>query len=146
MILTDGDTDGMISVPTARRLRDGGVRWEPAAGDRFVVLQQDLDEVFVVSTMVVEVISRTDGDIIGFNGTTEWAMDSVDASETLWLPREGQLRDLLGRTFRALRPVADGWQVELEINGVPSTVVHADAEEAYGFALLRLVEGEREQP
>ena len=96
--------------------------------------------------MVVEVISRTDGDIIGFNGTTEWAMDSVDASETLWLPREGQLRDLLGRTFRALRPVADGWQVELEINGVPSTVVHADAEEAYGFALLRLVEGEREQP
>jgi hypothetical protein len=135
----------MISVPTARRLRDGGVRWRPVAGDRFVVLQEDLDEVFVVSTMVVEVISRADGDVIGFNGTTEWAMDSVEASETLWLPRESQLRDLLGGTFRALRAVPDGWQVELEINGVPSSTVHTDAEEAYGFALLRLVEGERNQ-
>ena len=133
----------MISVPTARRLRSGGVRWDPAPGDRFVVLQQDLDEVFVVSTMVVELIARPDGDIIGFNGTTEWAMDSVEASDTLWLPREDQLRGLLGGTFRVLRPVPDGWQVELEINGVPVTVVHADAEEAYGFALLRLVEGER---
>lgn len=136
----------MISVPTARRLRDGGVRWTPATGDRFVVLHEDVDEVFVLSTMVAEVIPRPDGDVIGFNGTTEWALDSVDQAETLWLPRETQLRDLLGGTFRALRPVEDGWQVELQINGVPSTVVHADAEEAYGFALLRLVEGERDQP
>jgi hypothetical protein len=134
----------VISVPTARRLRSGGVKWMPAAGDRFVVLQQDLDEVFVVSTMVVEVISRPDGDIIGFNGTTEWAMDSVEVTDALWLPREDQLRGLLGRTFRALRAVPDGWQVDLEINGVASAVVHSDAEEAYGFALLRLVEGERD--
>lgn len=135
----------MISVPTARRLRDGGVKWSPAAGDRFVVLQEAVDEVFVVSTMVVEVMSQPDGDVIGFNGTTEWAMDSVDTSETLWLPRETQLRELLGGTFRALRPVPDGWQVEMEINGVASSVVHTDTEEAYGFALLRLVEGDREQ-
>lgn len=135
----------MLSVPTARRLREGGVRWTPAVGDRFVVPVHDPDEVFVLSTMVVEVIRRPSGDVIGFNGTTEWALDSIEQSEALWLPRESQLRDLLGRTFRALRAVSDGWQVELEINGVASTVVHVDPEEAYGFALLRLVEGERDQ-
>ncbi|MEO5831927.1 MAG: pilus assembly protein CpaE [Nakamurella sp.] len=135
----------MLSVPTARRLRDVGVRWTPAEGDRFVVPLHDPDEVFVLSTMVVEVVRRPSGDVIGFNGTTEWALDSIEQSEAVWLPRESQLRDLLGGTFRVLRVVPDGWQVELEVNGVASTVLHADPEEAYGFALLRLVEGEREQ-
>ncbi len=105
----------------------------------------DPAEVFVLSSMVAEVVRRPDGDVIGFNGTTEWALDSIEQADALWLPRESQLRSLLAGTFRALRAVPDGWQVDLEINQVRSAVVHTDAEEAYGFALLRLIEGERDQ-
>ena len=46
----------MISVDLARSLRDAGLRWSPAAGDRFVVADRNMDdEVFVLSDMTVEV-------------------------------------------------------------------------------------------
>ncbi len=100
------------------------------------------DEVFVLSNMVADLYRHPDGaEVIGFNGTTEWALDSVEQSEALWLPRESQLRDLLGRTFRQLRPTADGWQVDLEVNGRSVVFIDVDAEEAYGLALQYLVLG-----
>ncbi|HEU5271235.1 MAG TPA: hypothetical protein VFU36_15010 [Jatrophihabitans sp.] len=133
----------MISVQTARLLADAGVRWQPVSGDRFVVVDRGMDaEVFVLSEMTVEVHRVGDHKVIGFNGTTEWALDSVDNSDALWLPREGQLRELLAGTFRALRRVDDEWQVDLAVNGEPASVRHPDAEEAYGLALLQLVTGE----
>ncbi|MFC5272404.1 hypothetical protein [Brachybacterium sacelli] len=30
-----------------------------------------------------------------FNGTTEWALDSVEQHEAIWIPREDQLRTAL---------------------------------------------------
>ena len=42
--------------------------------------------------------------MIGFNGTTEWALDSVELQHSVWLPSETQLRELLAGTFRALEP------------------------------------------
>ena len=46
----------MISVPLARRLRDAGLRWEPARGDAFVIVDRGIDdEVFVLSDMTIEV-------------------------------------------------------------------------------------------
>ncbi len=134
----------MISIETARLLRDAGVRWSPASGDRFVVIDRGMDdEVFVLSEMTVEVQRLGDSKVIGFNGTTEWALDSVDDQDALWLPRESQLRELLAGTFRALSRLPDGdWQVELEVNGRPVVVRHPDAEEVYGQALLQLITGE----
>ena len=45
----------MISVGLARRLRDGGLRWDPAPGDRFIVADRDMDdEVFTLAEMTVE--------------------------------------------------------------------------------------------
>ena len=35
--------------------------------------------------------------MLGFNGTTEWALDSLKTEQVLWLPREGQLRAEIGR-------------------------------------------------
>src|SRR4051812_26531908 len=133
----------MISVGLARRLRDAGLRWDPAPGDRFVVADRDMDdEVFTLSDMTVDVHKQTTGSVIGFNGTVEWALDSVEARDTVWLPSEAQLRELLGGTFRRLSRDPTGWRVDLEIAGRPARVEHADAAEAYGLALLRLIPGE----
>jgi hypothetical protein len=130
----------VISIETARLLRDAGVRWTPASGDRFVVVDRGMDdEVFVLSNMTVEVHQLEHGQVIGFNGTTEWALDSVEDRDAVWLPREDQLRQLLGGTFRSLERVQGDWRVRLEINSVPVQVQHSDAEQAYALGLLQLV-------
>lgn len=94
----------MISEHLAVALRDAGLRWTPAPGDRFVIPQPELaGSVFTLSEMTIEAHEYPTGTILGFNGTTEWALDSVAKDEALWLPREDQLRELLGATFRSLR-------------------------------------------
>ncbi len=133
----------MISVDTARRLRDGGLQWKPTIGDRFVIADNpQVEDVFVLSNMIAEVYSFPSSELIGFNGTTEWALDSVETQDTVWLPREDQLRLLLAGTFRTLTPVDAGWQVSIEINGNTAQFIDADAEEAYGKALQHLVTGD----
>ncbi len=133
----------MISVQLARRLRDGGVKWEPAAGDRFVVADRDMDdEIFTLSEMTVDIHQVAHGRVIGFNGTTEWALDSVDQRESIWLPSEAQLRERLAGTFRRLEQVDGRWRVVIDVEGRQLAVEHADAAEAYGLALLHLVTGE----
>jgi hypothetical protein len=130
----------MISIPTARRLRDAGVTWTPDRGDRFIVADRDMDdEVFVLSDMTVDVHPHHDRTLLGFNGTTEWALDSVEDSDALWLPRESQLRTLLGGTFLSLERAGSGWRVTISVTGSRSTHEHEDPEEAYALALLELV-------
>src|SRR5438445_11668739 len=99
----------MISVGLARRLRDAGLRWDPAPGDGFVVADRDMDdEVFTLSDMTVDVHRHATGTVIGFNGTVEWALDSVEAQDTVWLPSETQLREKLGGTVRGLTRLPTG--------------------------------------
>jgi len=131
----------VISVGLARQLRDSGLTWWPASGDRFVVADRDMDaEVFVLSDMTIEVHDLPQGPVIGFNGTTEWALDSIDKEKTLWLPRESQLRELLGNSFRGLERTDHGWQVRTELGGEVHTTHDPDAEQAYGLALLYLLD------
>jgi hypothetical protein len=130
----------MISISTARRLRDAGVTWNPDRGDRFIVADRDMDEeVFVLSDMTVDVQRHRDGTRLGFNGTTEWALDSVDDEDALWLPRESQLRALLGGTFVSLERAGGSWRVTISVTGTHSVHDHEDPEEAYALALLELV-------
>ena len=99
----------VISIELAKRLRDAGVRWIPAAGDRFVIPDRDMDdEVFVLSDMTVDVHEFETGRVIGFNGTVEWALDSVEQETAFWLPSETQLRELLGSDLRQLVPTRGG--------------------------------------
>lgn len=96
----------MISVELAERLALAGLRWHPAPGDRFVIPQPELGgQVFTLSEMTIEAHEYPSGTVLGFNGTTEWALDSVAKDDALWLPREDQLRDLLGGTFVSLAAV-----------------------------------------
>ncbi len=130
----------MIGVHLAQQLREAGLTWKPAPGDRFAIPDRDLDdEVFVLSNMTIEVYSVPEGRVIGFNGTTEWALDDVEIDEALWLPREDQLRELLGGTFRALRRSAAGYDVETTLLGEERTVTAPSVEEAYAAALLHLL-------
>jgi hypothetical protein len=134
----------VISLRLARQLRDAGLRWSPAPGDRFVVADRDMDsDVFVLSDMTIEVHDLPHGRVLGFNGTTEWALDSVETENAVWLPRESQLRELLGGTFRSLDRDGADWRVRTEVNGEAHVSRHADAEQAYASALLHLLNGLR---
>lgn len=129
----------MVSIDLARALRKAGLRWHPAPGDRFVLPDRDMDEeIFVLSDMTVEVHRFPSGAVIGFNGTTEWALDSVHAEEAVWLPGEDRLREALAGLF-----------VRLE-GGPPATVTirtpegeccfsDPDPAQAYGLALLSVL-------
>ena len=127
----------MISLDLAHRLRAAGVPWTPSAGDRFVVPDREMDdEVFVVSDMVVEVHELPSGPLLRFNGTTEWALDSIQQHEVVWLPREEQLRVLLGTTFRALEATPGGFVVRIQRAGHEERHIDIDAECALARAVL----------
>jgi hypothetical protein len=130
----------VIGVQLAQQLREAGLAWKPALGDRFAIPDRDLDEeVFVLSNMTIEVHTMPEGRVIGFNGTTEWAIDDVEMDETVWLPREDQLRELLGGTFRELRRGPAGYEVLIDLLGEERTFADESAEGAYAAALLHLL-------
>ncbi len=134
----------MISFELAVSLHDAGVVWRPAPGDVFVVPDRDLDEhVFVLSDMVIQTVEVPDGPpILAFNGTTEWALDSIGQDEVVWLPRETQLRSLLGDRFARLEAVPDGFVVVLQegqYDGQGARHADIDAERAYARALLAVL-------
>lgn len=152
----------LLSPHLAEALRDAGLRWTPSPGDRFVIPQPELSgEVFTLSEMTIEAHAFPGGTVLGFNGTTEWALDSVAQEDTLWLPREDQLRELLGTTFVALErvpgrpgspdaaeagdpdaedPDADAWLVRTRgHDGTPAEYAAPTAPDAYALAVLALV-------
>ncbi len=130
----------MISVDLARSLRIAGLRWEPHNGDWFVVDTAELvDSPLVLSDMTVDVKSNDLGTFLAFNGTTEWALDSVGLDETLWLPAESQLRELLGEAFHRLERAGSGWRVELRIDCAPITFSDEACVQALGRAALHVL-------
>ncbi|MPV50303.1 MULTISPECIES: pilus assembly protein CpaE [unclassified Pseudactinotalea] len=131
----------MISDDHARDLRDSGLAWHPAPGDRFRVEAAALgEEVFILSDMVIEARAHPTGTVLAFNGTTEWALDSVAMEQALWLPREDQLRAFLGEAFRGLHRTGDGFRVRTRLGDEPAAAfTAADPEDAYAAALLDLL-------
>jgi len=139
----------MISRELAVALREAGLVWHPASGDRFQLdLSDDVEpdveaETFTVSEMTIEARRTPRGTDLAFNGTTEWALDAVELDDAVWLPREDQLRDLLRGTFRRLVRLPDAFLVEVEIAGETLQYEHPDPSEAYGRALLELIQRSR---
>jgi hypothetical protein len=135
----------MISTALATALRDAGLVWAPVSGDAFQLAGPDFEgDVFTVSDMTIEAHVYPTGTVLGFNGTTEWALDSVALDDALWLPREDQLRDALAGTFQTLRrEVGDGisYVVVTRVAGAEARFVSDDPAEAYGLALLDLLRG-----
>ena len=133
----------MLTIELARRLADAGLEWEPASGDRFVLPIEGMEEdVFVISELTVDVHKFRTGDVIGFNGTTEWALDSIERDKVLWLPREDQLRELLGESFVSLESLEGGYAVEFRSSaGSLERCADIDAERAYARAVLETLAG-----
>ncbi len=129
----------------AVRLRAAGLAWSPQNGDAFAVPDRDLDgEVFVLSDMVVELLHLPEGvTVLAFNGTTEWALDSLEVEQAVWLPHEDQLRALLGPAFVRLERVASaevaGYAAVVVLDDVEQRHVDVTAAGAYGRALLALL-------
>lgn len=134
----------MISPALAAQLRDAGLAWSPAKGDWFVIPDRDLDSLeFVISDMVIETRQMAfDRPMLEFNGTTEWAMDMLAASEALWLPREDQLREVLGESFIGLEHIpgeTPGYAVSTLVGDTERRFVDIDVATAYGRAALALL-------
>ena len=131
----------MISQALARQLHGGGRPGPPRAGARSAARSPELDgEVSTAADMVDEAREYPSGTLLAFNGTTEWALDSVQLDQTLWLPLEHQLRELLGAAFRGLAPGPAGYEVRVQIPGrtAGSTFTATDPADAYAQALLAL--------
>ncbi len=136
----------MLSPELAIRLRDAGLRWHPARGDAFVVPGRDLDDhVFVLSDMVVELVDVPGGtSILAFNGTTEWALDRLEAGSAVWVPSEAQLRGLLGDAFVGLERVSGppaAYAVTVQVASGRARHLDVAAEPAYARALLAVLGG-----
>lgn len=134
----------MITRELAGALRDAGLRWTPEKGDWFAIPDKGLDDlVFVLSDMVIETMRMAFGQqMLAFNGSTEWAIDTLAASEALWLPREDQLRAALGEAFMRLEYLpgeAPGYSVSMLIGNREEHFVDVDVESAYGRAALALL-------
>lgn len=130
----------MISTDLAVALREAGLVWHPASGDRFQLDEPEFEaDVFTVSEMTIEPRSYPTGVILAFNGTTEWALDSVALEDALWLPREDQLREMLRGMFRALRRTDDAHVVEIQFDGRVLLFEHPEPADAYGLALLSVL-------
>ncbi len=144
--MTIGNTgtraSALVSAGLAGELRSAGLDWRPAAGDRFTLAIDGFEgDVFTLSDMVVEAQEHDSGIVLGFNGTTEWALDSAQLSDALWLPREDQARQLLGGCFRRLERAGDGYRAVAVLPGeTAERSFDADVPaEAYGRALLQLI-------
>lgn len=114
------------------------VDWTPTNGDRFFIPRPEISEsVFTISDMVVELVTRGADSRFHFNGTVEWALDSVESDGVVWLPREDQLRELLGGHFLSLDAGPAGYVVTV---GGPGRAFHTDPEgdvsDAYARAVL----------
>lgn len=138
----------MISTSLAAALRDAGLVWTPVSGDAFQIAGPDFEgDVFTVSDMTIEAHVYPTGTVLGFNGTTEWALDSVALDDALWLPREDQLRDALAGTFVSLtRANRDStpfirYSVATRVGDEEARFTSEDPAEAYGLALLALLRG-----
>jgi hypothetical protein len=137
----------VLSVDLAQQLHRAGLVWTPARGDRFVIPGRDMDdEVFVLSDMTIEVHRFPTGPVIGFNGTTEWALDSLDQRDALWIPAEDQLRERLGDSFAGLGRQGGRYVVSMRVGDGEVPVEGDDPADAYGRALLYLLRQDRSRP
>lgn len=137
----------MISRELATALRDAGVRWNPTAGDRFSLVDPAFEgEIFTLSDMTIEPQGPVDARVLGFNGTTEWALDSVGLEDALWLPREDQLRELMGTAFAALRAGEVGFVLTVRLPPRAEEEIEADAAaDAYALGVLARIAAANER-
>ena len=135
----------MISIDLARRLRSSGLQWTPRQYDMFHIPDRQLDDrVFVLADLTID-IQHLDGHAaIMFNGAVEWSLDYIMKQDVVWLPSEEQLRNLLGDRLVSLERSGSGYGCTIVVNGAPRRFDAGTAPDAYGAALLAVLDGSTE--
>jgi hypothetical protein len=141
----------MISLGTARKLKEAGLKWEPEAGDQFAVPDRGLDDrLFVINDMATIIEVLKGAPVVTFHGTPEWALDYLYLGDTVWLPGEERLRTLLQNYLAQAGTVvydllyADGaYTCRFELRGQALAFRGATAVEAYAAAFLHVMEATR---
>ena len=131
----------MVSIELAKELRSAGLVWRPALYDFFHIPDRDLDRIFVVADLSIDVQHLADGiAAITFNGAVEWSLDYILQQDTVWVPTEGQIRAELGEDLAGLERGEDGFTCVLR----DGTRIEADtAADAYGRAVLRTLRAQQ---
>ena len=138
----------MISLSLAYQLKTAGLTWTPAHNDFFQVPGRGLDDTrFVISDMAI-LVEKLHGQLaVTFHGTPEWALDHIVVSELVWCPTETQVRQILERhliseTQPALQLLSqtDGYQCRIKFNDTPLSFDAFGASDAYGLALLHILQ------
>lgn len=139
----------MISLATARKLKETDLEWSPSLHDFFAVPDRGMDErVFVISEMMAYVELRNNLPMVTFQGTTEWALDYLLKTEVVWMPSEEQLRRTLMHYLVSeeqpalnLASAPDGFRCSITFLGEDLRFEAGDASEAYAAALLHVLSG-----
>lgn len=135
----------MISLELAGRLRDAGLRWNPAERDLFALPERDMDDQLFVVSPLPALIQRLNGHpVVAFQASAEWALDYVMLAEVIWMPSEAQLRELLEARIAPEVPLrlersASGYCCTISLGDVPASYERADAADAYAMALLAVL-------
>lgn len=136
----------MISLELAQRLRDAGLPWYPAERDSFALPDRQMDtHVFTVSELTALIQLYNGHPVVTFHGSTEWALDYVFLTDTIWIPSETQLREQIVHFINPDAPL----RLERITEGYHCLVGYGDrvleftaetGETAYALALLHMLE------
>jgi hypothetical protein len=145
--LTKRGKNCMVSLDSARKLKQAGLDWQPSKGDWFVVPDRGMDEqVFTINDMAVIIESLKGYPAITFHGTPEWALDYVFVGEAVWLPTEDQLRSYLEKQLKDagsqifdLLYIDREYTCRFEWQGEAVAFRAPDASEAYAAAVLHVL-------
>lgn len=134
----------MLSVELAKKLEGAGLTWEPRRFDYFHIPDRNLDdERFIIADLSIDVQHLATGiAAITFNGAVEWSLDYILTQDVVWLPSEDQLRTMLGSRFLGLDRTDGGFRVSITIDGDAEAFEADTADDAYGLALLAVLDAE----
>lgn len=138
----------MVSLEIAKQLKAAGLLWQPVMHDFFAIPDRGLDhERFVISDMTVYVELLRGWPIATFHGTSEWALDYIYLQELVWMPSEGQIRELLESQLAGepqpsvhLFTATEEHRCEIHFQGHVLTFTAVDASDAYASALLYVLQ------
>jgi len=143
----------MISLDTAKKLKQAGLVWIPSLHDFFAVPERSLDDkLFVISDLLVTIEQLQGMQVVSFQGASEWALDYLVTADTVWVPREDQLRQALEAAL--LSEGTEEMELVSGLNGSCCTIAFGgerlafrapDAGEAYSLALLHVLNS-KQQP
>lgn len=142
----------MISLKLARKLKAAGLVWRSQLNDFFAIPERGMDDrLFVISDMQASLDIFRGWPVVTFHGAAEWAMDHILTSEVVWMPTETQLRTavqaaIADQTEQILKLsyTANGYRCTIGLAGKQLTFDGATGSEAYGNALLHILQQSNE--